>query len=187
MSTAPVRVLLISGSLRGGSTNTATLATARATTPDGVDAVLFDGVADLPHFNPDRDTPDDLPPAVAELRRTLAWADAVLVSTPEYAGALPGAFKNLFDWAVGGGEIYEKPVAWVNVASSSGGAANAHASLRLVLGYAGTDIVEAACAHIPVQRADLGPDGLLLDVDQRAAVTSVLKALAHRVRSASAR
>ena len=29
--------------------------------------------------------------------------------TPEYAGGLPGSFKNLLDWTVGGGEIYRKP------------------------------------------------------------------------------
>lgn len=180
---APVRVLLISGSIRAGSTNAALLSTAQAVAPDGVDAVVFDGLAGLPHFNPDDDTPERLPPAVADLRRILAGSDAVVVSTPEYAGALPGSFKNLFDWAVGGGEIYGKPVAWINVAASSGGAANAHASLRLVLGYAGTDIVEAACPHIPVQRSDVGPDGLLHDADQRAAVASALQALADHVRS----
>ena len=39
----------------------------------------------------------------------------MLFSTPEYAGALPGSFKNLLDWTVGGGETYGMPVGWVNV------------------------------------------------------------------------
>jgi NAD(P)H-dependent FMN reductase len=183
---APVRVLLISGSLRQGSTNGAMLATAQAVAPHGVEAVVFDGVAGLPHFNPDDDTPERLPPAVVDLRRALGDADGLVVSTPEYAGALPGSFKNLFDWAVGGGEIYEKPVAWINVASSPGRAADAHRSLRLVLGYAGTDIVETACVHLPVQRADIGPDGLVSRADQRTAVAAVLGALADHVRSRAA-
>ena len=44
---------------------------------------------------------------------------------PEYAGALPGGFKNLLDWTVGGGDLYRKPVAWVDVSSSATGAASA--------------------------------------------------------------
>jgi len=175
------RVLLLCGSLRQGSTNSALLATARVVAPDGVEAVPFDGAAGLSHFNPDDDA-EPLPAGVAELRRSLGDADALLISTPEYAGALPGSFKNVFDWAVGGGEIYEKPVAWVNVATSSGGAANAHRSLRLVLGYAGTDIVEDACTAIPVQRADVGPDGLVTDPAKRAELTVVLRTLADHVR-----
>jgi NAD(P)H-dependent FMN reductase len=174
------RILLLCGSLRRGSTNGALLMTARAVAPDGVEAVWYDGVAGLAHFNPDHDV-EPLPAGVSDLRRSLGEADALLVSTPEYAGALPGSFKNVFDWAVGGGEIYEKPVAWVNVATSSGRAANAHRSLRLVLGYAGTDIVDAACADIPVQRADVGPDGLVTGAAERAQIASVVRALADHV------
>jgi NADPH-dependent FMN reductase len=35
----------------------------------------------------------------------VAHADAVLVSTPEYAGGMPGALKNALDWLVGSGEL----------------------------------------------------------------------------------
>ncbi|MGW3122206.1 NADPH-dependent FMN reductase [Streptomyces sp. NPDC001107] len=67
MSTLPV-ILLLSGSLRVGSTNEAVLRTARAVAPSvPVEAVLYDGLAGLPHFNPDDDV-DPLPEAVAGLR-----------------------------------------------------------------------------------------------------------------------
>jgi chromate reductase len=85
---------------------------------------VFDGMALLPHFNPDDDT-EPLPAPVADLRARIAAADAVLFSTPEYAGALPGSFKNLLDWTIGGGEIYQKPVAWINVSTMPTGAAGA--------------------------------------------------------------
>lgn len=59
-----------------------------------------------------------------------AAADAVLFCTPEYAGALPGSFKNLLDWTVGGGETYGKPAAWINRrsmrAASSTSASSVH-------------------------------------------------------------
>ena len=95
------RILLISGSTRGASTNTALLRTACDVSPRGVEPELYDGLTGLPHFNPDDDA-DPLPPAVADLRARIAAADAVLFCTPEYAGALPGSFKNLLDWTVGG-------------------------------------------------------------------------------------
>ena len=72
-----------------------------------------------------------VPAAVADLRAAAVGADALLVCTPEYAGALPGSFKNLLEWMVGGGEAYRKPIAWINVAGPAAptGAADAHASL----------------------------------------------------------
>jgi NAD(P)H-dependent FMN reductase len=176
--TRPARILLISGSTRGGSTNTALLRTAQAAAPAGIEAVLYGGMTDLPHFNPDDDT-DPLPAAVTVLRAQIAAAAAVLFCTPEYAGALPGAFKNLLDWTVGGFEMYRKPVAWVNASGSPTRAAHAHASLETVLGYIHAEVVPAACAHIPVARDRVGADGLVADADIRRRIGAVLTALAQ--------
>ena len=176
-----MQVLLISGSLRSGSTNTAVLRTAAAVAPADVTTVEYDGLDRLPHFNPDDDA-EPLAPAVAALRAAIGAADAVLFSTPEYAGALPGSFKNVLDWSVGGGEIYGKPVAWIN-ASAFGptGAADAHDSLRKVLGYTGSDIVEAACVQIPVPRNAIGADGLVADPELREQIGQVLSTLVTHV------
>jgi chromate reductase, NAD(P)H dehydrogenase (quinone) len=170
------RLLLVSGSLRAGSTNSAVLRLAAEVAPPGVEATVFDGMDKLPHFNPDDDT-DPLPPAVVDLRAAVADADALLVSTPEYAGALPGSFKNLLDWLVGGMEISRKPAAWINVSSSGSQAAGAHASLRTVLGYVDADVVDAACAHIPVLHKAVAPDGTIADPTIRAQVATAVRAL----------
>lgn len=170
----------MSGSTRSGSTNTAALRTAQDVAPDGVTAVLYEGLAGLPAFNPDDDYPP-LPPAVADLRRELAAADGVLFCTPEYAGALPGSFKNLLDWTVGGSEMYGKPVAWINVAAEGRGV-NAHASLAIVLGYVGAAIVEPACAAVPVSRDALGSHGdIVADPQVRAAIADVVRRFAHHL------
>jgi chromate reductase, NAD(P)H dehydrogenase (quinone) len=176
----PRRLLLISGSLRDRSTNTAVLRTAEATGGEDVATSLYVGLASLPHFNPDDDR-EPLPPAVADLRSQIRSADAVLFSTPEYAGALPGSFKNLLDWAVGddqAGSMYEKPVGWIN--ASPRGAVNAHESLRLVLGYLHARVIEAACVQIPVAAPDLDHDGLIASAATRRAISDVLVALAGR-------
>jgi NAD(P)H-dependent FMN reductase len=178
-------VLLVSGSLRRHSTNSAALRTAHAVAPDHVQTTLDEGLAELPHFNPD----DDAPPlhrAVEHLRAEIRLADAVLFSTPEYAGALPGSFKNLLDWSIGDdqvGSIYEKPVAWIN--TSARGAVDAHQSLRTVLGYAHATIVEAACAQIPVTPAMVDEDGLVADHSVRDSIRRVLDTLASSVATAA--
>ena len=138
-----------------------------AVAPDDVVTILYEGLASLPHFNQDDDR-DPLPPAVNDLRAAVRAADAVLFSTPEYAGALPGSFKNLLDWLIGDGlprSIYEKPVAWIN--ASPRGAPNAHAELRTVLGFAHATIVDAACVHVPITETMIGPDGLIADTAAR--------------------
>jgi NAD(P)H-dependent FMN reductase len=172
------QVLLVSGSLRDGSTNTALLRTARLLAPPGVTAVLYEGLARLPHFNPDDDQPP-LHPEVAALRAAVRAADAILFCTPEYAGALPGALKNMLEWMIGDdrpGSIYGKRVAWVNVSSAATGAADAHESLRKVVGYAHADVVGEACAAIPVTRRDVA-DGTISDPAIRDRIVKVLTAL----------
>jgi NAD(P)H-dependent FMN reductase len=172
-----VRILLVSGSTRAASTNTAALRTAATLVPPGVEAVVFTGVAELPAFNPDDDH-DDVPAPVRELRVSLDAADAVLFSTPEYAGALPGAFKNLLDWTVGAVPgLDRKPVGWINVAAEGRGE-GAHAELATVLGYVGAAVVPGACARIALGHGSIGPDGTVADAAVHAALTEVLATLA---------
>ena len=67
--TAPTKVLLVSGSLRAESVNSARLRTGAAIAGDGIHTTLYRGMGALPHFNPD-DDPDGgpVPAAVADLR-----------------------------------------------------------------------------------------------------------------------
>ena len=178
------RLLLICGSVRAGSTNAAVLNTAGQLLPDGVTAEIYDGLGELPHFNPDDDG-DEPPAAVARLRAAIANADALLFCTPEYAGALPGSLKNLLDWTVGGGQTYGKPVAWINASWASTRAAGAHAELRTVLAYTATVIVEAACAEIPVGRPDVADDQTVRDEQLRQRIAASVDALVAAARQAS--
>ena len=172
---ADVRILLISGSTRHGSSNTATLRTVQAIAPDGITAEIYGGLAALPAFSPDED--QQPPGPAAELRARIAAADALLFCTPEYAGTLPGSLKNLLDWTVGGGEIYGKPVGWINVAAGGRGT-GAEEHLAMVLRYVGAVAVERACVRVPVPRDAVGPDGIIADPAIRAALLSAVMALA---------
>ena len=175
----PVSVLLVSGSTRSASAGAAALRTAAAVAPDGVRTELYERLAELPVFNPDHDV-DPLPPLVADLRARIAATDAVLFCAPEYAGSLPGAFKNLLDWTVGGEEMYRKPVAWLTVAPEGRGD-GATATLATVLGYLGTVVIEPALARLPLPSAAIGADGTATDGQFRAGLTEVLRAIQRHV------
>jgi NAD(P)H-dependent FMN reductase len=171
------RLLLVSGSLRSQSTNTAALRTVEHLVTPVVGTTLYTRLGHLPPFNPDDDG-EPLHPEVTELRAAVHSAAAIVFSAPEYAGALPGAFKNFLDWTIGDdqpGSIYNKPVSWIN--TSPRGAAGAHTELRTVLGYAHADIIERACAHIPITNAMIGADGLITDAASRAEIDRAIAAL----------
>ena len=138
----------------------------------------------LPHFNPDDDREGEaVHAAVASLRTQIGAVDALLLCTPEYAGALPGALKNLLEWTVGDAGTHGQPVAWINASGPAAptGAADAHASLRKVLGYVGADIVDAACVRIPVTRDAVGPDGTIADPAIRGRIEDALTTLVRHV------
>ena len=175
-ATHRVKILLVSGSTRSGSTNSALIRTAARSAPAGITTEVYPGIELLPHFNPDLDGPP-VPPAVESLRAAIEASDAVLFCTPEYAGTLPGSFKNLLDWTVGATALTGKRVAWVNAAADGRRGSGAHATLATVLGYVQASIVEDACRHVPVPRESVGADGLIHDDATRAAISDVLRAL----------
>ncbi len=125
----PQSFLLVSGSLRSASKNTAVLRTAAKLAPEGVDCRIYDHLASLPALNPDEDR-YPLHKEVERLRNAIHEADAMVFSTLEYAGALPGSLKSLLDWTIGDeqvGSIADKPVGWIN--TSTRGANGAHSEL----------------------------------------------------------
>ena len=147
-----MHVLLITGSTRPGSTNTLALRKLHESAHPDVVTDLYMELPDLPGFVPGQDPP----PAVQDMLSRVETADAVIFSTPEYAGGLPGTLKNLLDWTVGGGQLYGKPVAWLDIANPGRGH-GAREQLRIVLGYVGAHIVEKACVHVAVDGGDDRP------------------------------
>jgi chromate reductase, NAD(P)H dehydrogenase (quinone) len=106
----PTRILAVCGSLHSQSKNLTLLVTAARCVPPDVELVLFDGLGDLPHFNPELEAATT-PESVLRWREALASSDAVLIASPEYGFSLPGVLKNAIDWVIGSGELEEKIVA----------------------------------------------------------------------------
>lgn len=105
-----MRILGVCGSLQARSSNRSLLDAAAEAAPEGVSVALYDGLRELPHFDPDLESAG-APAAVQAWRDALAASDAVLIAAPEYGHSLPGALKNAIDWVIGSGELYRKVVA----------------------------------------------------------------------------
>jgi len=175
-----VRIFAVSGSLRAASSNTALLRAASSLAPEGVEVALYKGLAGLPHFNPDLDNLDagTAPPPVMDFRSRLQASDGVLISSPEYAHGVPGALKNAIDWVVSSGEIYEKPVAFLN---ASMGARHAYASLTETLETADADIVREASVRVGLPTNRIDETGILANPELSGALRAAVAALARAV------
>jgi chromate reductase, NAD(P)H dehydrogenase (quinone) len=134
-----IRILAISGSLREASSNTTLLRAAIALAPSSVEMKLYEGLNDLPHFNPDLEP--TAPASVKDLTAQIKWCDGLVISTPEYAHGIPGVLKNALDWLVSSEDFMGKPIALFNASSRS---THAQASLtEIVTTMAGRVLPEA--------------------------------------------
>jgi chromate reductase, NAD(P)H dehydrogenase (quinone) len=180
-----MRILAFSGSLRRGSHNTNLLRAAALSLPPGVELEIYDGLADVPHYDADLDGEPELDP-VARLREEIADADGVLIATPEFNGSIPGVLKNALDWAsrpFPDNALRGKPVAVVGASTGLFGAAWAQAEVRKVLGIIGADVLDG---ELPVGLAHLtfADDGQLDDPGTRDALTRLVGVLAARAGAA---
>ena len=158
-----MRILAVSGSLRESSFNTSLLRAALEAAPEGIELELWEGLGELPLY--DEDLEHDAPDSVLHLRDDWAAADAILFSTPEYNGSVPGGLKNAIDWASRPrleAVLRNKPIAVVGASTGQFGALWAQQDLKRILGIAGARVVGT---EIPVSRAHekFDSEGRLLD------------------------
>jgi NAD(P)H-dependent FMN reductase len=170
-----VRVLGISGSLRGASSNTALVRAAVRLAPAGVELSIYCELGQIPPFNPDLDT-EAAPRTVSRFRAALHSSDALLIASPEYAHGLSGVLKNALDWVVSSGELIDKPIAVIN---ASARATHAHAALCETLATMSGQVVTDASITIPLAGTAFNADGHLSDPHLSTSLTSAIQALAH--------
>jgi NAD(P)H-dependent FMN reductase len=170
-----MRLLAICGSLRAHSSNGELLRALASAAAPGVVIDIYDGLATLPHFNPDLDQDGMILPApVQALRRKIAEADGLVISSPEYAHGVPGSLKNALDWLVSGPEMVYKPIALLNPSPRS---VHAQASLAETLRTMSTTLVDRACIALPISGRGLDADGILANQELRSQLDGVLEAM----------
>lgn len=95
------RILAFAGSLRKGSLNKKALSAAVGFARGaGADVTVVD-LADfpMPVYDGDLEEKSGIPEHAKRLKALMKSHDAFLISTPEYNSSIPGAFKNVLDWA----------------------------------------------------------------------------------------
>ena len=175
-----MRLVAISGSLRAQSSNGELLrALARLVAPD-TDIEIYDGLATLPHFNPDLDQEGmALPAPVRELRRKIAGADGLVISSPEYAHGVPGSLKNVLDWLVSDAAMIGKPIALLNASARS---TFAHPQLAETLRTMSTALIAEASVTVPLDGRRLDAAAIAADASLAATIRQALDALRNNLR-----
>ena len=179
-----MQLLALSGSLRRASTNTALLRGLAAMAAPLAQVTIFDGLADLPIFNPDNEG-EATPYTVSAFAAAVAAADGIVISCPEYAHALPGGFKNALDWLVSRSEIIGKPIALLH-ASHRG--EDMLADLRRVLSTVSDGFAPGIFATFPMRK--MSPEDIAAHLalpEQTVRLSDFLTTFLDHVRLAQAR
>jgi NAD(P)H-dependent FMN reductase len=156
-----MHLLTLCGSLRASSSNQALLRAYERLLPSPATLKHYDSLALLPHFNPDLDR-DPVPTEVKTLRSLVAGADAVIISTPEYAHGLPGALKNALDWLVSDPSFVGKAMVILYISRGSTWALD---SLKEVLRTMSAEIIESAFVSINLGSNQVNEDAILAHAD----------------------
>jgi chromate reductase, NAD(P)H dehydrogenase (quinone) len=174
-----VTILTISGSLRSRSSNTELLRAAQLVADPSWVFDHYDGLASLPHFNPDLDFEGAVPPEpVRVLRARVVAADALLICSPEYAHGVPGSLKNALDWMVSDASMIGKPIGLLNASARS---TVAHPQLAETLRTMSTVLVADASVLVPLDGRRLDADGIARDSELANLIRAALDALAKVV------
>jgi len=183
----PIRVLGISGSLRAGSYNRALLRAARELAPSGIELTELD-LSPIPFYDGDVEAAGD-PEAVADMRRAVDEADALLLATPEYNRGTSGVLKNAIDWLSRpalASVLRWKPVGIVGASSGRGGTLRAQQQVRDALLFPGAHVLEDPKVAVTTAWERFDGDGHLTDEETRAALESLLGNLVGLVRTPTA-
>jgi chromate reductase len=179
-----ITILGIAGSLRKDSWNKGALRAAQQLCPEGAKLELYD-IAGLPLFNQDEEKNPTA--AVADFKKAIRAADAILISTPEYNYGMPGVLKNALDVAsrpYGDSAWNGKPCAIMSAAASMGGGVRSQYQLRQAFVFLNLDAVlqpEVAIGNA-MQRFDA--QGNLTDETSKKLIGQLLQNLAAKVRLA---
>ena len=171
------KVMGIVGSLSARSSNKTIIEHIAGLAESRFEIGVYDGIRDLPQFNPDLDN-DDPPETVSEFRLAIKASDAVLISTPEYIFGVPGALKNALDWTVSTADFRGKPVALI-VASTSG--EKAYESLLQTLRTIEAVIADGCSLLIPHVKAKIGADGKIGHEQTSNQLTSLVDSFASAI------
>lgn len=180
----PNKLLGISGALRTDSTNSKLLR--EAARLYGADSYV-EANLNIPLYDGDLESNSGIPEEVKLLVQQIAEADAVLISTPEYNGAVTGVLKNALDWISRHSEkpMVGKPTALMSAAAGRAGGVRAQTMLRSCLVAFRPRITLAPEVGIADSGNAFDDNGRFVSERYAASVTTLMDALKADVEQAS--
>ena len=121
-------------------------------------------IRDLPLYSADYDA--DFPPVARAFKQAIAAVDAVLFVSPEYNRSIPGGLKNAIDWASrpwGQNSFARKASAVIGTSPGSIGTAVAQQSLRGVLCFCNSPLMNTVEAYVQFKPGLIAADGEVTD------------------------
>ena len=175
-----IRVAGIPGSLREASLNKGLLRAAVELAPAGMEISIYTRLGDIPPYNDDVFAKGD-PEPVADLKKFVGGADAMLIVTPEYNYGVPGVLKNAIDWAsrpAGKSPLNRKPAALMGCSPGLGGTIRAQHALRQTFVFTETHVMSQPEIKIPSAAPLFDASAKLTDENTRQHVKKFLEAFA---------
>lgn len=180
-----IKILGIAGSLREGSYNRGALRAAVDLAPEGTEVEIFD-IAGIPEFVQGQD--EDPPAKVADFKKKIREADAILFCSPEYNYSVPGVLKNAIDWASRpyGDSAWEgKPAAIMGVSPGAIGTARMQYHLRQIMVFLNMFPINRPEVMIGKASEKFDADGNLTDETTKDFIRKLLQSLAEWTRKIS--
>ncbi|AFM41849.1 putative flavoprotein [Desulfosporosinus acidiphilus SJ4] len=181
--TKTIKIIGLTGSLREKSYNMAALRASAELLPEWVTLEILD-LSSIPFFNEDIES-EGVPQVVADFKRRLAEADAILISTPEYNYSIPPVLKNALDWASRGTELplSGKPLAIMSASPDMLGGARVQYHLRQVCLRLRSQTLKSPKVLITNAKNKFDQDGKLIDNLARKSISKLLQALLDKTKT----
>ena len=119
--------------------------------PAGMEIQIYARLGDIPPYNDDVFVKGD-PEPVADMKKFIGAADALLIVSPEYNYGVPGVLKNAIDWAsrpAGKCVLNRKPAALMGCSPGLGGTIRCQHALRQSFVFTETHVMSQPEIKIP--------------------------------------
>ncbi|NQY93017.1 MAG: NAD(P)H-dependent oxidoreductase [Campylobacteraceae bacterium] len=177
-----MKILVISGSLRQKSFNTAIAYSLQSM---NADVEVYEDLGNLPFFNADLDIHtlevDNSPFEVQMFRAKINLCDALILCTPEYAFEIPGVLKNALDWLVSSGNLLDKPVAILSASTSKMGGNKANNLLCELVKVLMGKVDESTTLKISAVNKKFDENTLIIDEELKSHLENLLSTLEEKI------
>lgn len=164
-------LIILSGSLRRQSYNTALAHVLAELAPDGwtADVVTPSGI---PLYDGDMEAEQGVPESVTALKDRIETAAGLILVTPEYNQGVPGVLKNTVDWLTRPPKdiarvFRAKPVAICGATPGGGGTRSSQYAWLPTLRALGTRLYSEHTLAVPAAGKAFSEEGLLMDQEIR--------------------